>query len=141
MVFLFMFKTLKLVPEAIGVGFFATAGLFLLLLPLLDRRASAEKKSPAFVLIFLALLVYAAVLETLAWIDPGVEHPEEVFTADTYNLASGIVSLALMWSVIAFSIFYLRRLLQENTRGRKLYENQLAHASEERQPGDVYHVH
>ena len=122
--FLFMFKTLKLVPEAIGVGFFALAGLFLLLLPFLDRRASSETRSPAFVVLFVALLVYAVVFETIAWLDPGVEHPPEVFAADTYSLSSGMVSLALMWSVIAFSIFYLRRLLQENTRSRWLYENQ-----------------
>jgi len=122
--FLFMFKTLKLVPEAIGVGFFALAGLFFLLLPLLDRHASAEEKSPALMLIFLVLLAYAAVFETIAWIDPGVDHPPEVFAADTYSLSSGMVSLALMWLVIAFSVFYLRRLLQENTRSRWLYENQ-----------------
>lgn len=120
--FLFMFKTLKLVPEAIGVGFFALAGLFLLLLPFLDRRASAEKSSPGFVLVCLALLVYAAVFETIAWLDPGVAHPPEVFVADTYSLSSGMVSLTLMWLVIAFSVFYLRRLLQENTRNRRLYK-------------------
>ena len=110
--------------EAIGVGFFALAGLFFLLLPLLDRHASAEEKSPALMLIFLVLLAYAAVFETIAWIDPGVDHPPEVFAADTYSLSSGMVSLALMWLVIAFSVFYLRRLLQENTRSRWLYENQ-----------------
>ncbi len=118
--FLFMFKTLKLVPEAIGVGFFALAGLFFLLLPLLDRRASAEKKGPGFVLISLALLAYAVVFEALAWIDPGLDHPPEVFAADTYSFSGGMVSLALLWAVIGFLVFYLQRLLRANTDARKL---------------------
>ncbi len=121
--FLFMLKTLKLVPEAIGVGFFALAGLFFLLLPFLDRRASAEKKGPGFVLISLALFAYAVVFETLAWLDPGLDHPPEVFAADTYNFSSGMVSLALMWLVIAFSVFYLQRLLKTNTQARKLQQD------------------
>jgi len=38
--FLFMFKTLKMVPETLGVTLFALAALFLLAIPFVDRRAA-----------------------------------------------------------------------------------------------------
>lgn len=122
--FLFMFKTLKLVPEAVGVAFFALTALFFLVLPFLDRNAMRGKKSPCFTALFLVLLVCTAVLEILALIAPGVHHPPEQLAADTYSLSASMVSLAFLWSVIGFLIFYLRQLLKENTRIRKLYQDE-----------------
>ncbi|MFH1264099.1 MAG: cytochrome bc complex cytochrome b subunit, partial [Planctomycetota bacterium] len=46
--FLFMFKTLKLVPETVGVAFFALVTLFLFLLPFLDRKAARGQRSRGF---------------------------------------------------------------------------------------------
>jgi cytochrome b6 len=117
--FLFMFKTLKLVPEALGVGMFALGGLFFLLLPFLDRNAGRERKSPRFTAVFVMVLLCAAVLEGLALLDPALENEPETLVAETYSLAGGAVSLVLLWAAIAFLIYYLRQLLGENTRLRK----------------------
>jgi len=118
--FLFMFQTLKLLPKALGVTFFALGAMILLALPFLDRSAMRGKGSRGFTALFLVLLAYAIVFEILALWAPGVEHPDEELAANTYNISRGVVSLALFWSVIGFVIFYLRQLLKENTRVRKM---------------------
>ena len=133
--FLFMFQTLKHVPEMVGVSFFALGAVFLLAVPFLDRKALREEKSPGFSAVFVLLAVYAAVfqiwaiaatLSPLALIRilsdflvsllrrllPALSSPE---------LAGSLFTLALMWIVIGFLVFYLRRLLKENSRIRKLY--------------------
>jgi quinol-cytochrome oxidoreductase complex cytochrome b subunit len=119
--FWFLFKTLKLVPETLGVAMFAMGALFLLTVPFLDRRAMRGQRSPGFTLVFVAILLYAAVFEVLAWLDPGLRHSGETLKAETYSLSNGLVSLALFWCLIGFFIFCLRRLLQENARVRRLY--------------------
>ena len=119
--FLFMFKTLKVLPESVAVAFFALCGAFLLVLPFLDRSATREKKSPRFTALFVVLLVYAVVFQVLAWAEPGVKHPPEELASDTYSVPACIVSLAFLWSVLGFLIFYLRRLAKENARIRRLY--------------------
>ena len=124
--FLFMFKTLKLVPETLAVAFFGLMTALLLLIPFLDRNASREKKSPLFTALFLVLLSYATVFEILAWIAPGVEHTLEPLVAPTYSLSRGAVSLVFLWSAIGFLLYYLRALLRENTRIRKLREDRPA---------------
>jgi len=120
--FLFMFETLKHVPEAAGVMFFALGALFLFVLPFVDRNAMRGNKSRGFTVLFLVLLVYVLVFEALALIAPGVDAPPHEWEAETYSLANSLVSLALFWGAIAFLIFYLRQLLKENTRVRKLYQ-------------------
>ena len=124
--FLFMFKPLKLVPETLAVAFFTLMAALLLLVPFLDRNASREKKSPLFTVLFLILLGYATVFEVLAWIAPGVKHVPEPLVAPTYNLSGGAVSLVILWSAIGFLLYYLRALLRENTRIRKLREDRPA---------------
>jgi cytochrome b6 len=121
--FLFMFETLKRVPEWVGVGLFAALGLFLLLVPFLDRNAARGEKSPTFMAVFVMLVAYAVVFQLLAWMDDGLEHPREELVAATYSLSWGIVSLVLFWSVIGFLIFYLWQLLRENTRIRRLRDS------------------
>ncbi len=71
--FLFMFQTLKHVPETLGVLLFAVLGLFLVLLPLLDRPSSRGQKSSVLSWAFVALLAYAAIFEILAVLAPGVK--------------------------------------------------------------------
>ena len=120
--FLFMFKTLKHVPETVGVLFFSLMALFLFFLPFFDRRAGRGEKSPIFTGIFLCGLGYAVVFELLALIGPGMEHPPEALTAPTYDLAHGLVTLVLVWGIIGFLVFYLWKMMRENARVRKLYE-------------------
>lgn len=119
--FLFLFKTLKLVPETLGVAMFAVGALFLLTLPFLDRSAAHGRRSPGLTVLFLVLLLYAATFETLAWIAPGVDRAPEVLISETYNRSGGVVTLVLFWAVIGFLIFYLRQLLRANARIRQLY--------------------
>ncbi len=65
--FVFMFQTLKLVPggevagieyEAIPILLFSAAGLLLLLVPLLDRRAAREGRSPGWSMAGVAALLF-----------------------------------------------------------------------------------
>jgi quinol-cytochrome oxidoreductase complex cytochrome b subunit len=65
--YVFMFQTLKLVPggeifgveyEAIPILLFSTAGLALLLVPFLDRRAARDGRSPAWTVAGIAGLVF-----------------------------------------------------------------------------------
>jgi len=133
--FLFMFQTLKYVPETLGVAWFALGALFFLLLPFIDRAASREEKKPGLTALLLVLVLYAAIFEIAAlWPEikallmslftSGAEHSREPLTAETLKRnARSLVSLALLWSVIGFLIYYLRQLLKENTRLRKLYAN------------------
>ncbi|MGD0900297.1 MAG: cytochrome bc complex cytochrome b subunit, partial [Thermoguttaceae bacterium] len=121
--FLFLFKTLKMVPEALGVAMFALGALFFFALPFLDRKASRERKSPGFTATFVILFLYAATFEILAWLDPGIQRAPEALGAETYGLGRSIVTLLLFWAVIGFLLFYLRRLLRENARIRTLYRD------------------
>jgi cytochrome b6 len=119
--FLFLFKTLKLVPETLGVALFALGALFFLTVPFLDRGASRERKGRGLTIVFLAMILYSAVFEVLAWRDPGVPRVAEVLTAETYNLPAAAVSLAVFWAAIGFLLYYLRQLFRTNTAIRKLY--------------------
>jgi len=129
--FLFMFQTLKHVPEKVGVLLFAVAAAFLLFVPFLDRKAMREEKSPGFTAVFVLLVVYAAVFQIWAllpeicavvsqiwtWVQGA---PAEAASADG-NIAASVVSLAFVWGVIGFLVFYLCQLLKENTRIRRMY--------------------
>ena len=119
--FLSLFQLLKLVPKTVGVGLFGLGALFLLVLPFLDRSTMRGKKSLFWTIVFVALLVAVVVLQALAWASPGAEHPQQALSPETFSLFGSLVSLALLWSVIGFLIFYLRQLVEENTRVRRLY--------------------
>jgi quinol-cytochrome oxidoreductase complex cytochrome b subunit len=131
--FLFMFQTLKWVPETLGVTFYAIAALFLFTVPWCDRNASREQRSPWFTALFLALLAYAVVLETyavvveiIAWLAPGAT-PAPAESAVGISRWAGLVpGVILFWGVIGFLLFYLWQLLRETTRIRRLYEPAVA---------------
>ena len=73
--FMYMFHTLKLLPshilglegEMLGVMAFAVAGLFLLLVPLLDRRRGPGETSKLFTIIALAMIAYIIVLTVMGY--------------------------------------------------------------------------
>jgi len=73
--FMFMFQTLKYLPshilgiegEIVGVVGFGLGGVFLLLIPFLDRRAARGQPSPLFTWIGIALIVYVLVLTYLGY--------------------------------------------------------------------------
>ncbi len=118
--FLFVFQTLKHVPETLGVVTFGVGALFLTVLPMLDRNAGRERRSPIFTFVFVLLCVYAAVFQTWAWITPGMEHTANE-SAGLADLAGNTVFLVLLWAVVGFVVYYLRRLVIENARVRRLY--------------------
>jgi cytochrome b6 len=76
--FLFMFTTLKLIPshvlflegEVLAIFGFIIGGLVWMLVPVLDRNAVREKRSPFFSLFGLIVLVYIIVLTVLSYIHP-----------------------------------------------------------------------
>ena len=120
--FLFMFQTLKCLPEALGVGIVAMGAVFLVVLPIVDRSAAREKRDRRVTALVFVMLAYVLIFEAWAWITPGTRPGRELLAAESYALSGGIVSLLLFWSAIVFLVIYLRRLLRENTRIRKLYE-------------------
>jgi quinol-cytochrome oxidoreductase complex cytochrome b subunit len=73
--FMFMFQTLKYLPsyilgiegEVVGVVGFGLGGLFLLLVPFVDRRAARGEPSPLFTWISLAIIAYMLVLTYLGY--------------------------------------------------------------------------
>lgn len=77
--FMFMFQTLKYLPakigpidgELIGVMGFNLGGLFLLLVPFLDRRTARGEKSPLFFWLGVGTVSYIAVLSVLGYVAPG----------------------------------------------------------------------
>ncbi|MBI2528401.1 MAG: cytochrome bc complex cytochrome b subunit [Candidatus Rokubacteria bacterium] len=73
--FMFMFQTLKYLPahilgiegEVVGILGFGLGGLFLLLVPFLDRRAARGERSLLFTWIGLGIIVYMIVLTYLGY--------------------------------------------------------------------------
>jgi cytochrome b6 len=127
--FLFMFQTLKHVPESLGVFLFAVGGLFLFVLPLLDRKASRGERSPGLTWLFVVLLAYALVFEVLALRAPGVESHSETAARGT-PLAGVLVSLGLLWALIGFLTYSLLQLARVNTRFRLLSVRRAAESPE-----------
>ena len=73
--FMFMFQTLKYLPshilglegEIVGIVGFGLGGLFLLLIPFLDRRAAQGQPSPLFTWIGIVIIVYIVALTYLGY--------------------------------------------------------------------------
>jgi quinol-cytochrome oxidoreductase complex cytochrome b subunit len=73
--FMFMFQTLKYLPshilglegEIVGIVGFGLGGLFLLLIPFLDRRAARGQPSPLFTWIGILIIVYIVVVTYLGY--------------------------------------------------------------------------
>ena len=77
--FIFMFQTLKYIPAKVGpfdgevlaVLGFGLGGLFLLLVPFLDKRAARGEPSPLFRWIGIGIILYIVVFTALGSLDPG----------------------------------------------------------------------
>jgi quinol-cytochrome oxidoreductase complex cytochrome b subunit len=73
--FMFMFKTLKYLPsyilgiegEIVGAVGFGVGGLFLLLIPFLDRRTARGEPSRLFTWIGIAIILYMVALTYLGY--------------------------------------------------------------------------
>jgi len=73
--FVFMFQTLKYLPshilgmegEVVGILAFGLGGLFLLLVPVLDRRSTRGEPSPLFTWIGIGIIVYMVILTYLGY--------------------------------------------------------------------------
>ena len=79
--FMFMFQTLKYLPahilgiegEIVGILGFGLAGVFLLLIPVLDRRSARGERSPLFTWIGLVMILYVLLLTYLGYTaDPAI---------------------------------------------------------------------
>jgi quinol-cytochrome oxidoreductase complex cytochrome b subunit len=121
--FLFLFQTLKVLPEALAFVLWAIAAALFVGLPFIDRPAARTHTGRGIVAAVVLLLVYAVVFEVSGIVTPGVVQPPESLTADTFRPAANLVSLGLLWLVIGFLVFYLWRLADENGRIRRLYRN------------------
>ena len=77
--FVFMFQTLKYIPakigpfdgEVLGVLGFGLGGLFLLLVPFLDKKTARGEPSPLFRWIGIGIILYIAVFTALGYLTPG----------------------------------------------------------------------
>jgi cytochrome b6 len=77
--FMFMFQTLKYLPakigpidgELVGVMGFGLGGLFLLLVPFLDRSSQRGEKSLLFFWAGVGIVLYIVVLSVLGYVAPG----------------------------------------------------------------------
>ncbi len=77
--FMYMFQTLKYLPskigpldgEVVGVLGFGLGGLFLLLVPFLDRRSARAEKSPLFFWLGVLIVTYIVMLSVLGYLAPG----------------------------------------------------------------------
>jgi quinol-cytochrome oxidoreductase complex cytochrome b subunit len=118
--FLFLFQLLKYVPESVGVTLMVAGAAFLLLVPIVDRNAAREKRSPGFTAAYLLLLAGAAGLQLKAILSPSVERAEETFTAETYQPLGNTVWLVFVWSAIALLIYCLWQLRRHNREIRRL---------------------
>ncbi len=75
--FLFMFQTLKLLPphilgmegEFMGILFFGIAGILVLLVPFLDKKAQREEKGVLFNLLGFIALIFILIMTIYAWLD------------------------------------------------------------------------
>ena len=73
--FMFMFQTLKMLPahilgiegEVVGILAFGLAGVFLLLIPVLDRRSAEGRPSPVFTWIAVGIIVYMIALTVIGY--------------------------------------------------------------------------
>ena len=83
---MFLFQSLKYIPEWAAVLFYIVVLVFWALVPWLDRRASREQKSPVFTVIGIIMIAVMVGLTTLAYFSVAQEQAAaktEINAADT----------------------------------------------------------
>ncbi len=71
--FMFLFQTLKIIPEWVAIIGFGILLLFWTFVPFLDRKARRGEKSPIFTYIGIAAILYLCVMTTWAYVAVGDE--------------------------------------------------------------------
>jgi cytochrome b6 len=71
--FMFLFQTLRYIPEWLTVIGFGVVLLFWALVPWLDRKAKRNEKSPIFTIVGIVAILYFVVMTTVAYIAVGTE--------------------------------------------------------------------
>ncbi len=86
--FMFLFQTLRYVPEMVAIIGFTLVLIFWTAVPWLDRRSKANKKSPLFTIIGIIAILYIATMTTLAYIAVGNEASAEATAAKPAAVAA-----------------------------------------------------
>lgn len=71
--FMFLFQTLKVIPEWVAIIAFSLILLFWTFVPFLDRKAHRGEKSPVFTYIGITAILYLCIMTTWAYIAVGDE--------------------------------------------------------------------
>jgi cytochrome b6 len=71
--FMFLFQTLKIIPEWLAIIGFGVLLVFWTLVPFLDRKAHRGEKSPIFTYFGIAAILYLCIMTTWAYIAVGDE--------------------------------------------------------------------
>ncbi len=74
--FMFLFQTLKIVPEWMVIIGFGLVAVIWTLIPWLDKRAGNNKKSSVFTIIGIVAILYMCVMTTWAYISVSQEQKE-----------------------------------------------------------------
>ena len=107
--FMFLFQTLRLVPEWAALLLFGGFLLFWTLVPFLDRHAEHGRKSPLFTIIGIAGIVLLGGLTVWAYIsvsEEGVPIPQRVTEGMKANTET-MSEVAIFLVIIAFAVFTL----------------------------------
>ncbi len=117
--FMFLFQTLRIVPEWVALLAFGAFLVFWTLVPFLDRHAEHERKSPIFTLIGVGGILLMAGLTVWAYISVSEEvaaFPQRV-TQGMKSDSDTLMGVAIFLVVIVFAIFtlwiYRRNRLKE----------------------------
>ena len=81
--FMFLFQTLKVIPEWVVIVGFGIVAIFWISIPWLDKRADQNKKSPIFSIIGIIAIIYMSAMTTWAYISVSQEQTEPAKTVQT----------------------------------------------------------
>jgi cytochrome b6 len=74
--FMFLFQTLKIIPEWLAIVMFSLLLVFWTLVPFLDRKAHRGEKSPVFTYFGIVAILYLCVMTTWAYVAVGDERAQ-----------------------------------------------------------------
>ncbi len=83
--FMFLFQTLKIVPELVAMIGFGIVAIIWTLIPWLDKRANQNKRSPIFTIIGIVVILYMCVMTTWAYISVSQEQKDAPASGQVKN--------------------------------------------------------